>query len=161
MSTLYRMENGRPVEYHEAWFDGKAIVEHWGRVGDRGETRQHRLGWRKNPDAQISKLLKGPRQNGYVEVDAEDHTILMIEYAIASEPQLGTATDLDKRHAVEDLMNEFLGWTGLGNCDGGSIGSGTMEICCFVVDYEAAERAVTKHLSESRYADFTRIYREN
>ncbi|MFU8828459.1 MAG: WGR domain-containing protein [Phycisphaerales bacterium] len=149
------------MEYHEAWSDGKTIVEHWGRVGDRGETRKHRLGWRKNAAAQINKLLKKPRQNGYIEIDAVDHKILIIEYAIAAEPRLGTSADLAKRHAVEDLMNEFLGWTGLGNCDGGSIGSGTMEICCLVVDYEAAERAVAKHLSETPFSDFTRIYRED
>lgn len=161
MSKLYRIESGRPVEYHEAWFDGERIIEHWGRIGDRGETRIHQLGWRKNAPAQIAKILKAPRKNGFVEIDAEDHAVLIIEYSIAAEPRLGTTEDLDKRHAVEDLMNELLGWTGLGNCDGGSIGSGTMDICCLVVDYETAEDAVSKRLSESQFADFLRIYRED
>jgi hypothetical protein len=46
----------------------------------------------------------------------------------------GSTADLDKRVAVEELMNEGLGWTGLGHCDGGDIGSGTMKIFCYVAD---------------------------
>lgn len=43
-------------------------------------------------------------------------------------------SDLKKRTRLEDHLNELLGWTGLGHCDGGSIGSGTLEACCLVVD---------------------------
>jgi hypothetical protein len=54
-------------------------------------------------------------------------------------------------------MNETLGWTGLGNCDGGSIGSGTMEVCCFVVDFKIAKRVVEKDLKNTKFADYSRI----
>jgi len=37
----------------------------------------------------------------------------------------GTVSDLDKRHKLEGVLNELLGWTGLGHVDGSSIGSGT------------------------------------
>ena len=53
-----------------------------------------------------------------------------------------------------------MGWTGLGHCDGGSIGSGAMEACCFVVDFEIAKRVVAAALSDTPFADFTRIYDE-
>ena len=45
------------------------------------------------------------------------------------------------------MLNEGLGWTGLGCCDGGSIGSGTMEACCYVVDFE--RDVLTKELAET------------
>ncbi|HEY1717808.1 MAG TPA: hypothetical protein VGH42_05860, partial [Verrucomicrobiae bacterium] len=61
------------------------------------------------------------------------------EYAIEG---MGNATDLKKRHGLEERMNETLGWTGLGLCDGGSIGSGTMEVCCYVVDFQIAKDAI-------------------
>jgi hypothetical protein len=66
----------------------------------------------------------------------DDHDILLVEYPIDG---MGTGDDLKKRHRLEDRMNETLGWTGLGMCDGGSIGSGSMEVCNYVVDFEVAK----------------------
>ncbi|WP_201778926.1 hypothetical protein [Rhodopirellula islandica] len=57
-------------------------------------------------------------------------------------------------------MNETLGWTGLGHCDGGSIGSGTMETCCIVVDFEIAKRVIAADLAGTKFADFTQIILE-
>lgn len=57
-------------------------------------------------------------------------------------------------------MNETLGWTGLGHCDGGSIGSGTMEICCLVADFEIAKRVIGADLAGTKFADFTQIIQE-
>jgi hypothetical protein len=34
----------------------------------------------------------------------------------------GSDRDIDKRHRLEERLNELLGWTGLGHVDGGSIG---------------------------------------
>lgn len=48
----------------------------------------------------------------------------------------GTERDLDKRHRLEDHINEVLGWTDHGHVDGGSIGSKTMEAGCTVCDVD-------------------------
>ena len=69
--------------------------------------------------------------------------------------------DLDKRHKLEDKMNEVLGWTGLGHCDGGSIGSGSMEACCFVVDFDVAKNVIEKILKGTELENYTKIYDEN
>ena len=81
----------------------------------------------------------------------------MIEYAVEG---MGTTEDLDKRHRLEERMNETLGWTGLGNCDGGSIGSGTMEVCCLVVDFIVAAKVVSADLAGTEFSNFTRVYKE-
>jgi hypothetical protein len=60
---------------------------------------------------------------------------LLIEYAV--EKSFGNAVELEQRHALESRMDQTLGWTGLGACDGGSSGSATMEACCYVVDFES------------------------
>jgi hypothetical protein len=57
-------------------------------------------------------------------------------------------------------MDETLGWTGLGACDGGSIGGGTMEVCNFVVDFDVAKRVIEEDLAGTEFADYVRIYRE-
>ena len=82
----------------------------------------------------------------------------MVEYAVGG---MGTKADLEKRHRLEDRMNETLGWTGLGACDGGSIGSGTMEVCNFVVDFDLAKKVIVEDLSGTEFANYTRIYDEN
>jgi hypothetical protein len=91
-------------------------------------------------------------------LEAENQVALMIEYAVVG---MGSAGDLEKRHRLEGRMNKTLGWTGLGHCDGGSIGSGTMEVCCFVADFEIARGAIERDLAGTEFADYTRIYEEN
>ena len=82
---------------------------------------------------------------------------MLIEYAIGG---FGTKQQLEKRHALQDRMDETLGWTGLGHCDGGSSGSGTMEVCCLVVDFDIAKRVIETDLRDTEFGNFTRIYRE-
>jgi len=91
-------------------------------------------------------------------VDPEDHFTLLIEYA---DDGMGSGEDVDKRHRLEDRMNETLGWTGLGACDGGSIGSGTMEVCNYVVDSELAQKVIAADLKDTEFSNYTRIYDEN
>lgn len=65
------------------------------------------------------------------------------------------------RHELEDFLSERLGWTGLGHCDGGSIGSGTMEVACFVVEKEVSKSVVEKSLKVTKkFSKFNRIYFE-
>lgn len=74
---------------------------------------------------------------------------------------MGTKEDLEKRHRLEDRMNETLGWTGLGVSDGGSMGSGSMEVCNFVVDFEIAKALIAKDLAGTEFENYTRIFNEN
>jgi hypothetical protein len=71
-----------------------------------------------------------------------------------------TTAQLDKRHRLEDRLDDTLGWTGLGAVDGGSIGSGTMEVCAFVVDFDLAKKVIEADLAGTEFADYTRIYDE-
>jgi predicted DNA-binding WGR domain protein len=154
---LYKRIDG-VLHYHEAWVAGGKIIEHWGVAGERGQTKQHKLPNKGDPETAVAEVLRDAVSQGYVPVDEIGESTLLIEYAVEG---FGTPADLEKRHALEDRMNETLGWTGLGNCDGGSIGSGTMEVCCFVADFEVARRVIGADLAGTKFADFTRIYDEN
>jgi hypothetical protein len=156
MIKLYRKDGGR-LFYHEAWESDGVVTEHWGECPDSGESREHAVARGIEGGALIEKILQEPRSRGYEEIDMDDHARLMIEFRIEG---MGTPSDLKKRHALEDRMSEALGWAGIGMCDGGSIGSGTMEVCCLVADYLIAERFVREELTGTKFADFHRIYRE-
>lgn len=156
MFTLYKRIK-RVLHYHEAWVHGARITEHWGKVGERGETAEHKRNRRLTEEDNLKQILAKPLVEGFKPIDEEDQAVLLIEYAIRG---MGTTKDLKKRHSLEDQMNETLGWTGLGHCDGGSIGSGTMAVCCFVVDFKIAKRVIEDDLKETKFSDYSRIYDE-
>ncbi len=157
MLKLYKTINGR-LRYHEAWTTEESVIEHWGAVGERGETREHAYDARSQADEDaILTVLKKPIEDGFTPFEPEYEATLLVEYAVSG---MGNDSDLEKRHALEDRLNEVLGWTGLGAVDGGSIGSGTMEVCCYVVDFAIAKQVIETALSGSEFANFTRIYDE-
>lgn len=157
MRKLYKRING-VLHYHEAWANGGEVIEHWGVAGERGETTTHKLPSNSDAEAVVEEILKRAVAASYVPVEAIGEATLLIEYVVAG---FGTPEDLDKRHALEDRLGETLGWTGLGHCDGGSIGSGTMEVCCFVADFGVAKRVIEADLVGTEFGDFSRIYQED
>jgi hypothetical protein len=157
MEKLYKRVDGT-LHYHEAWASGRAITEHWGIVGERGSTRKIAQRKGTSAEAAVAEVLRPAGEAGYAPIDTQDQRRLIVEYAVDG---FGTPADLDKRHALEDLLNEITGWTGLEHCDGGSIGSGTMDACCFVVDFEIAAHVIAAALATTPFSDFKRIYDED
>lgn len=157
MLKLYKRTDG-VLHYHEAWCNDGTITEHWGVVGEEGESREHKLANGESEEDGVLRILQPASEQDFAPIDMDDHSILLIEYAI--EKSFGNAQELGKRHALEGRMNQTLGWTGLGACDGGSSGSGTMEACCYVVDFDIAKRVIEADLKGTEFGDYTRIYRE-
>jgi len=159
MLKLYKNIDGI-LNYWEAWDkqDKKSGIIHWGIVGQTGEHIEVKSTLLENFKRKIQKEATKMVKEGYGEIDIDDHFTLIIEFEVDG---MGTIVDLDKRTRLQDKMDELLGWTGLGHCDGGSIGSGTMELCCFVVDFDIAEKVIANNLKATEFADYTRIYDEN
>lgn len=130
MIKLYKNID-KKLHYWETWDkDNKTGIVHWGEVGTQGQDKEIKSGLTENYANKIRKEMNQKVQEGYTEFDEENYAFLEIEYKIDG---FGTEQDLEKRHRLEGKMNEVLGWTGLGHTDGGSIGSGTMEVGCVVV----------------------------
>lgn len=157
MLKLYKMDE-QPPRYWETWNndDGSHTV-HWGVLGETGDSKTVKSSLFKKATDKIQTEIGDFVSKGYKQVDLDDRRILLIEYAVEG---FGTGDDLDKRHELESRMNGTLGWTGLGHCDGGSIGSDTMEACCYVVDFELAKSVIEADLKGTEFADYTRIYDE-
>ena len=157
MLKLYKRID-ETLRYHEAWCNDSTVTEHWGVVGEQGESREHKLAKGEDEEDAILRVLQPAAEQGFAPIDIEDHATLLIEYAVEG---FGTKQQLEKRHALQSRMDETLGWTGLGACDGGSSGSGTMEVCCYVADFDVAKRVIEADLKGTEYGDYTRIYRED
>jgi len=156
MIKLYKpIEN--KLHYWETWDkDEKTAVIHWGIVGQPGQNKEVKGGLFLNFRKTVQKELDAKLQEGYTAFDEENASFLEIEYKIKD---FGTEQDLDKRHRLEEKMDEVLGWTGLGHTDGGSIGSGTMEVGCIVVDFDLAKKAIEEALKDTEFSNYTRIYK--
>lgn len=155
MLKLYKQKDNQ-LWYWETWDkDEKTAIVHWGIVGEQGENKEVKGGlfssFRKNVQKEIDQKLK----EGYAEFDHDKVSFLEIEYSIEG---FGTEQDLTKRHRLEQKMDEILGWTGLGHSDGGSIGSGTMEVGCMVVDFDIAKKVIEKSLKGTEFENYSRIF---
>lgn len=154
---LYRFSD-ESKDYWESWEESPGTYTvHWGALGTTGESKTIHATSPHEAERLLNNEMDDYVERGFKPIEPEDHAILLIEFGIEG---MGTTNDLSKRHRLEDRMNETMGWTGLGECDGGSIGSGTMEVCCFVVDFDLAKQVIEGDLVGTEFADFTRIYQE-
>ncbi|SHM84080.1 WGR domain-containing protein [Flavobacterium saccharophilum] len=156
MFKLYKVRDNQ-LYYWETWNkDEKTAIFHWGKVGERGENKEVKGNFFSNFQKKVLKEIAEKVKEGYAEFDKDKISFLEIEYIIDG---FGTEQDLEKRHKLEAKMDEVLGWTGLGHTDGGSIGSGTMEVGCIVVDFDVAKKVIEEKLKGTQFADYSRIYK--
>jgi len=156
MLKLYRLSDTEK-SYWETWENNGEHTVHWGQLGTRGDFKHLTSSPDREATAVIQDEVHQKAREGFRPIESDHHFILLIEYPVEG---MGTAQDIEKRHKLQARMNDTLGWTGLGHCDGGSIGSGTMEVCCFVVDFEIASRVIAQDLEGTEFRNFTRIYKE-
>lgn len=148
MIKLYK-KTAQGTLYWEAWDDGNSsVVIHWGSLGQTGKSKDIPLPKNKSAEEIIDKEKQPQIANGYQEIELT--AVIIIKYKCDG---FGTKEDLEKRYAVEDFMNEHLGWTGNGHCDGGDIGSGSFSIYCNVVDTKIAAQTTIEALRKEDLLD--------
>lgn len=155
---LYNRIDGK-LHFWQTWDNEQKtkLIIPYGIVGIKGKYDEFDVSPQLYED--IGNKIEQLTQEGYRPIDIDDHAILIVEYNVTDD--FGTSEDLEKRHKLQDLLGEILGWTGLGNCDGGSVGAGTMEVCCYVVDFDIAKKVIEEELKNTEFEDYTRIYNES
>lgn len=142
------------IVYWEVWRDGKTLVIHYGTVGNTGETVKKKLALSQKAKKVMDELANEKANEGYDYLDEDELFELVVQYP-CEENQMDAV--LEKRHHVEELMNECLGWTGNGACDGGDIGSGTANIFNYVVDIEKATKTILNELKNNNLLEEVRM----
>lgn len=153
---LYRRVSASELHFHEAWLADDVVVEHFGRCGSRGEVREHSAPYEAEAARILARLREGAREDGFRPIAESRMKLLVVEYALDS---WGSPDDISRRHKLEDEFNDLIGWLGLGHLDGGSIGSGTMEVALVVVDFDIAKAALERETKGTEMEGFRRIYR--
>jgi hypothetical protein len=142
---LYKRDKDK-ISYWEAWDEEAELTIHFGDVGDVGETTTVSLAEFEPPDSAIEEHAKDARDAGFSEIDHEDLFELVVQYPLAA---AAGPDDIEKAYRVEELLNECLGWTGNGHCEGNDIGPGSLNVYCFVVDPKLALKPVVDELSQA------------
>lgn len=154
MLKLYKSIDG-VLHYWETWDSAEnAALIHWGVVGEKGQNKELKSGLFTNFRKAVQKEIDFKSKEGYAPFDEDQMSYLEIVYQIDG---FGSEEDLDKRHRLEERVDQTLGWTGLGHSDGGSIGSGTMEVGCQVVDFTIAKEVLEKELKGTEFGDYSKI----
>ena len=158
MLKLYKNIDGK-FQYWETWEkDESTSTVHWGVLGEQGESEDINSGLFTSFRKKIQKLIDQKIKEGYHEIEFDEMYTLIVEYEVDG---MGTTEDIDKRYRLQEKMDEILGWTGLGHCDGGSIGSGSMEVCCYVVEFDIAKKIIEKEFLGTEFENYARIFDEN
>lgn len=87
-----------------------------------------------------------------VQGERNEKTMLTITFRIDG-TGLNEPKNIEKRHYIEKLLDTCLTETGLGDCDGGEIGSDVMMIYCFVTDPEKAVNIIKEELKKAHLLD--------
>jgi hypothetical protein len=142
---LYKRE-GDTMLYWEAWDENEEILVHFGQLGQMGETTTIPLAEFEPPATAIMRHADDARAAGFSEIETEDLYELIVQYSDASRGDAFVSR-------VEDLLNDVLGWTGLGHCDGSDIADGMINFFCFVVDPKVALDPLLHELREQELLD--------
>lgn len=140
--------NGSDTFYKTIYTEGRVIVQHQGIVGawvkeeDVNEIRVSRF---KRLGRQILQLVEELERQGYRELQETDYTELVVQFRYDAGQE---EEALERRHMMEEMIDEGLLHTGNGSCEGGDIGSGTMNIYYHVVDVEAAVALIFEGMKE-------------
>lgn len=149
MLKLYKEQEG-DLLYWEAWEDGQEIILHWGILGDRGESMVVPLPEFEPPMSAIEEHAHDARLAGFSERRPDDLFELIIRYEMTGQ---GSPDDVERAYVIEELMDESLGWTGNGYCEGNDITDGAMSVYCFVVEPNIAGRTVVEELRGANLLD--------
>src|SRR5690606_24821938 len=145
------------LNYWETWDkDEKTAIIHWGIVGQRGQDKEVKSGLFSNFRKIVQKEIDEKLKDGYAEFNENNCAFLSIEYKIEG---FRTEEALQKRQRSKEMMDDVLGWSGPRDTDGRSIGSGTIEVGCIVVDSYIAKKVIEDTLKDTEFGDYSRIFK--
>jgi hypothetical protein len=130
MLKLYKKEQDKTL-YWEAWDEEDEIVVHFGELGQTGETSSIPLPEFEPPEAAITREAQIARDAGFYEIEHEELYELIVRYPLKHD---GGMEDLETAYRLEEVLNDTLGWTGLGYCDMHELSMDYIDVYNYVID---------------------------
>ena len=143
---LYKRE-GETMLYWEAWDENDDILVHFGELGQMGETTTLPLAEFEPPETAIVRHADEARAAGFEEIELDEMYEMIIQYTSDRD------RDPEFMTKVEDVLNDTLGWTGLGHCDSSDAAEGAINFFCYVVDPRLSVEPLANALREQELLD--------
>lgn len=141
MHKLYKQEKGVTL-YAEFWINEDASVSlHEGELGDVGETRV--IEKIASPVIYIEQLQSEYKKKGYAPAD-DNMTEIVVQYQ-----SRGDEDNEELLEMFEAELNNLLGWTGNGHCEGGDVVDNVISLFCQVIDQRIALGAIVDIFDEN------------
>lgn len=150
MVKMYKHIDNR-IDYFEVWLnDDVSLTIHQGTLGDTGETED--IIYDEEGDLPVevamAEIVAVQEGKGYSQLD--NLTEVVVQYQLNSKVK-------GIEENIEALLNECLGWTGNGHCEGVDVASDTINFFCYVVEKQIATRTILETLIEESYFDGVKI----
>lgn len=164
MLRLYKKDEQGKLDYAEYWiYEGKATV-HYGKVGEIGQVEEIEDDFNTEEEKAMFRefFIKKFSSQGFEEIDEDAKYFVVIQYPLKSFS--GTKRDRWLKDKVTSILDEELGWKGLGFVDGFDIGvmlnkdrdKFALNIFCIVVDEEIAIDTIKNVLKKNK-CDYEKI----
>ena len=155
MFKLYRKENGT-LKYAECWTDEGRVVEHTGNVGEEGSSEDHPCASKEEQSRFFQSLRDWYLSQEYSEWPDEEKTSITVQFpkeAVYFGSDGSVYSEEAFREHAQVLLNEALGWNGLGHVDGWDVGrkfdmsdSFVLNIYCLTVDRDRSVPVICRAL---------------
>ncbi|MDR0230001.1 MAG: hypothetical protein LBI72_13220 [Flavobacteriaceae bacterium] len=155
MLKYYKKDFSGVILYKETWVDseqGQYII-HWGKYGYQGKVKQVPLNEYTSEEEYFRMFKEECEKDKYALVPREEMYQVVIQFPLAS--ALGNKRDKWLQEKIEEYLNEYLGWRGVGHVDGFDIGRFKLNIFCKVVEPTKAVSCI-KTCLKTYYLDLTR-----
>ncbi|SHF64197.1 hypothetical protein [Dysgonomonas macrotermitis] len=151
MVKLYKTFDGA-IHYFEVWIDeDNTLTTHEGILGEIGETESFTEPDKDSeflpPRIAMAKAIKTYQDLGYISDILS--TELILQYPVKSgTSKTAISEDIE---SIEGILNNCLGWTGNGHCDGGDTENGIATFFCYVIDKAIATETIIEALDEEGF----------
>ncbi|MFM9402786.1 hypothetical protein ACKLNQ_12750 [Myroides odoratimimus] len=155
MVKYYKKDLLGNIVYKESWVevDQQYCIIHWGKYGYQGKTKQMFLSEYASEQEYFKIFANECEEEGYSLIPTEEMYQVVIQFPLAS--TFGNKRDKWLQEKVEEYLNEYLGWRGVGHVDGFDIGGFKLNIFCKVVEPTKAVSCIKTCLKTS-HLDLTR-----
>ncbi|GED72264.1 hypothetical protein BRE01_59660 [Brevibacillus reuszeri] len=136
-------------QFWEAWYEEKEqhYAIHCGIVGVRGGQYNVLTDHAGEYQHSLQEWVNEMKEEGYLEVTKDDLQCLHVQFAHLH------AEDIEMRYHIEQILDECLGTTGNGHCNGGDDSRGGLVVMCHVLQIDQAVVDVVQALREKSLAD--------